>query len=152
MMNAQLTAPARISGDMKKLNSAEEVPGALALGAIDNSGGLPGTVLGSGNKVSVVPVVSKISAGVAEGMLIRKTEPVYPKFARDNHIGGTVVLKANITKTGSLAGLHVVSGPKILAAAALDAAKNWRYRPYTLDNQPVEVETNISIVFSLGKQ
>jgi protein TonB len=152
MMNAQLTAPARISGDMKKLNSAEEAPGALALGAIDNSGGLPGTVLGSGNKLSVVPVVSKISAGVAEGMLIRKTEPVYPKFARDNHIGGTVVLKANITKTGSLAGLHVVSGPKILAAAALDAAKNWRYRPYTLDNQPVEVETNISIVFSLGKQ
>ncbi len=151
MMDAQLTAPSKISNDMKRLNSPDEAPGTLTIGSIDNSGGLPGTVLG-GNKVSVVPAVSRISAGVAEGMLIHKTEPIYPKFAKDNHIGGTVVLKANITKSGALSGLHVISGPKILASAAMDAAKNWRYRPYMLDNQPVEVETNISIVFSLGKQ
>jgi protein TonB len=151
MMDAQLNAPAKISSDVKKPNTQEEAPGALAMNSIDNSGGLPGTVLNGGSKVSVVPVVSKISAGVAEGMLIHKTEPVYPRFAKDNHIGGTVVLKASITKTGGLAGLRVVSGPKILATAAMDAAKNWRYRPYMLDNQPVEVETTISVVFSLGK-
>ena len=58
---------------------------------------------------------SAISAGVAEGMLIHKTEPVYPKFARDNHIGGTVVLKAKIAKNGTLQDLQVVSGPKIWA-------------------------------------
>jgi protein TonB len=89
---------------------------------------------------------------VAEGMLIHKTEPVYPRFAKDNHISGTVVLKAKIGKNGLLQDLRVVSGPKLLGSAALDAAKSWKYRPYMLNNQPVDVDTSISVVFSLGRE
>lgn len=150
MMDAQLSAPSRISKDVKR-TAAEDSPGDLAPVAIDGGSGVPGTVFGGGNKVKVVAPVAAISAGVAEGMLLHRTEPVYPKFAKDNHIGGTVVLKAKIGKNGTLQDLRVVSGPKILASAALEAAKSWRYRPYMLDNQPVEVDTSISVVFSLGK-
>jgi len=150
MMDAQLAAPSRISNDVKKAVPVEEAPGSLSAGAIDDGGSVPGAVFNGGSKMKVV-APSAISAGVAEGMLIHKTEPVYPKFARDNHIGGTVVLKAKITRNGTLQDLQVVSGPKILGAAAMDAARNWRYKPYMLNNQPIEVDTSISMVFSLGK-
>lgn len=150
MMDAQLAAPSRISKDVKAV-PVEDAPGSLSAGAIDDGGSVPGAVFNGGSKMKVV-APSAISAGVAEGMLIHKTEPIYPKFARDNHIGGTVVLKAKITKSGTLQDLQLISGPKILGAAAMDAARNWRYKPYMLNNQPVEVDTSISVVFSLGKQ
>lgn len=152
MMDAQLAAPARISKDMKAPAPVEDAPAAIAPGAIDDGGSVPGAAFGSGSGVKVLAPPSAISAGVAEGMLIHKAEPIYPKFARDNHIGGTVVLKAKIGKNGTLQNLQFVSGPKILGVAAMDAARNWRYRPYMLNNQPVEVETSISVVFSAGKQ
>ena len=60
------------------------------------------------------------------------------------------MLGANITKTGQLANLHVLSGPSMLRNAAMDAVKTWRYRPYQLNNQPVEVETTIHVVFLAG--
>ncbi len=66
-------------------------------------------------------------------------------------MSGTVVIGATITKTGTLQGLHVISGPPMLVRPALEAARTWRYRPYLLDNQPIEVETTISIVFNLGR-
>ena len=90
------------------------------------------------------------SSGVAEGMLLRKIEPIYPKFAKDSRITGTVTLKATITKSGAIEGLQVISGPKILDEAALNAVKFWRYRPYMLNNEPVEVQTTINIVFNLS--
>ena len=150
MMDAQLSAPARISSEIKKPAPVEEPPAGLAPSAIDDGGTVPGAVFKSGSTVTVVPV-PVISAGVAEGILIHKTQPVYPKYARDNRIGGTVVLKAKITKAGTLADLRVISGPRVLDSAALDAAKEWRYRPYTLNHEPVEVETSISVIFSLGQ-
>jgi protein TonB len=149
MMDAQLAAPSRISKDVKAA-PVEDAPGSLSAGAIDDGGSVQGAVFSGGSKMKVV-APSAISAGVAEGMLIHKTEPVYPKFARDNHIGGTVVLKAKIAKNGTLQDLQVISGPKILGTAAMDAARNWRYKPYMLNNQPVEVDTSISVVFSIGK-
>jgi protein TonB len=151
MMDAQLSAPSRISKDVKR-TSAEDTPVTLAPVAIDEGSGVPGQVFGGASKVKVVAPVSAISAGVAEGMLIHKTEPVYPRFAKDNHISGTVVLKAKIGKNGLLQDLRVVSGPKLLGSAALDAAKSWKYRPYMLNNQPVDVDTSISVVFSLGRE
>jgi protein TonB len=61
-----------------------------------------------------------------------------------------VVLQATISKTGSIEGLHVISGPAMLQQAALEAVKNWRYRPYLLNNEPVEVETTVNVIFTLG--
>jgi len=114
---------------------------------MDDNSGVPGTLFGSSSKANVVPHSVAISAGVADGMILRKTQPIYPKFAQDAHITGKVVLKATITKQGTIEGVQVLSGPKILAPSAVDAVKTWKYKPYMLDNQPVSVETNITIVF-----
>jgi protein TonB len=112
-----------------------------------------GSVFGSGNapKVQAAPPKKvNISAGVAVGMLIQKTQPMYPPIAKAARVSGTVVLQATISKTGSIQGLVVVSGPAMLQQAALDAVKQWRYRPYLLNNEPVEVQTTINVIFSLG--
>jgi protein TonB len=153
-MAAQLVAPSRIAGNLKKPSQPDgPPPTAPASVNLDEEGGtLPGSVFGGASKVKYAPHVVAISAGVADGMIIRRTQPVYPKFAQDAHITGKVVLKATITKQGTIEGVQVISGPKILAPSAVDAVKTWKYRPYLLDNQPVSVETNITVVFgSPGK-
>ena len=145
-MAAQLVAPSRIAGNIKR-SQADGPPPAPSPVSLDEGGTLPGSVFGGSSKVKYAPHVVAISAGVADGMIIRKTQPVYPKFAQDAHITGKVVLKATITKQGTIEGVQVMSGPKILAPSAVDAVRTWKYRPYLLDNQPVSVETNITIVF-----
>jgi protein TonB len=66
-------------------------------------------------------------------------------------VEGTVELAATISKTGTIANLRVVSGPPALQQAAFDAVSNWRYRPYLLNGQPVDVETTVNVVFSLQR-
>ncbi len=151
MMNAQLSAPSRIAGSMKKPAAVEEAPAGFSPGAIETSEAVPGQIFGSQHNVKVVPGVSALSAGVAEGMLIHKTAPVYPEFAKAARVSGTVLLGANISTTGTIEGLHVISGPAVLRGPAVDAVKNWRYRPYMLNNQPVEVQTTIKVIFSLDQ-
>jgi peptidyl-prolyl cis-trans isomerase A (cyclophilin A) len=97
------------------------------------------------------PKVVNISSGVAQGMLVSKTPPVYPTAARQAGISGTVVLAATIDTDGTVKELHVVSGPDLLQQAALDAVREWRFRPYLLNGHPVEVRTTINIVFSLPR-
>ncbi|SRR5258708_3644388 len=92
-----------------------------------------------------------ISSGVATGLLIQKTIPIYPPIARSARVEGTVALQAVISKFGTIENLRVVSGPAMLQQAAIDAVKQWRYRPYMLDGDPVEVETTINVIFSLGR-
>jgi TonB family protein len=150
-MAAQLVAPTRIAGQIKKAAPAEEPPpSAPGQVSLEDNNVVPGSVFGGGNKEKVMPHVSAISAGVADGMIIHKTPPVYPKFAQDAHITGKVVLKATITKQGTIEGVQVLSGPKILAPSAVDAVRTWKYKPYMLDNQPIAVETNITVVFGAG--
>jgi TonB family protein len=90
-----------------------------------------------------------ISSGVMQGMLLQKTQPVYPPIAYAQRVSGTVVLQLTISKTGSVDELHVVSGPAMLQQAAVDAVKTWRYSPYLVNNQPVEVETTVNVIFTL---
>jgi len=150
-MDAQLNAPARISGDLKKPAPKDEPAAGFAPTGLDSdSSAAPGAAFSTQHNVRVAPSAA-ISAGVAAGMLIHRTEPLYPKFARDNHINGTVVLGATITKAGSIQNLRVISGPTMLREAALSAVRTWRYRPYLLNNQPVEVQTTINIVFNADK-
>ncbi|MGA8085963.1 MAG: energy transducer TonB [Terracidiphilus sp.] len=150
-MAEQLVAPTRIAGSIKKPASADAPPPAAPSAvSMDDNGGVPGSLFKSASKAKVAPNVVAISAGVADGMILRKTPPIYPKFAQDAHITGKVVLKATITKQGTLEGVQVLSGPKMLAPAAVDAVKTWKYKPYMLDNQPVSVETNITIVFGMA--
>jgi periplasmic protein TonB len=91
----------------------------------------------------------RVSQGVASGLLIKKVQPKYPKKARKNYIQGTVVLHAEINKEGSIANLVLISGDPLLAEAAMDAVKQWQYKPYLLKGQPVSVETEILVNFQL---
>jgi TonB family protein len=90
-----------------------------------------------------------ISYGVAQGLLIQATPPVYPPEAKAAGVSGMVELKIIISKTGSVDEVHVVSGPAMLQQAAIDAVKQWRYNPYLVNKQPVEVETTVNVAFTL---
>jgi protein TonB len=93
----------------------------------------------------------RVTSAVEEGLLLHKTIPVYPAIGRAAGVEGTVMLAATISKTGIIENLRVTSGPPMLRQAALDAVQSWRYRPYVLDGQPVEVETTIDVIFTLGR-
>jgi protein TonB len=75
---------------------------------------------------------------------------MYPPIAKAARVSGTVVLQATISKTGAIENLTVTSGPAMLQQAALDAVRTWRYRPYLLNNEPVEVQTTVNVIFTLG--
>jgi protein TonB len=87
---------------------------------------------------------------MSPGDLIRKVQPAYPALARSARIQGAVVLQATISTQGAIENLKVLSGHPILVPAALEAVRQWRYRPYILNNQPVEVETQVTVNFSLA--
>jgi protein TonB len=97
--------------------------------------------------VAVAPV--RISH-VNEGDLVRKVLPTYPSLARSARIQGSVVLQAVISKQGLIENLRVLSGHPLLVPAAIEAVRQWRYRPYVLNNEPVEVETQVTVNFSLA--
>lgn len=92
-----------------------------------------------------------IISHVEEGMLIRRVQPAYPQLALVTHVQGTVVLKAIIGRDGVIRHVEVLSGPPLLVRAAADAVMQWRYRPFYLSGQPVEVETQITVNFVLAK-
>ncbi|HZP04074.1 MAG TPA: TonB family protein [Terracidiphilus sp.] len=94
--------------------------------------------------------LTRLSSGVMEGRIIRKVVPSYSALQRAMHMEGTVVLQAVISKTGTIENLRVISGPVMLQHSALDAVKQWRYQPYLLNGEPVEVETTVNVVFKLN--
>ncbi len=155
MIGLRLTAPRQLPTGLSRDNGPEAAPGGPI--AMDQGPGIPG---GDPFRRSSHPVVqpaprpigpAHISSGVAAGLLIQKTLPPYPPIAKESRIEGTVVLQAIISKYGAIENLRVVSGPAMLQQAALDAVKQWRYRAYMLDGDPVEVETTINVIFSLGR-
>jgi periplasmic protein TonB len=91
----------------------------------------------------------KISQGLTQGLLIKKVSPVYPQSAKQMHIQGTVELQANIGKDGNVTNVKALKGDIGLARAAIDAVKQWKYKPYTLNNEPVEIQTQITVNFKL---
>lgn len=86
----------------------------------------------------------------AEGGLIYRVQPTYPPLARQARIQGTVQLRAIISKTGAIENLQAIGGHPMLISAALNAVRQWRYRPYLLNGEPVEVETEITVNFVLS--
>lgn len=85
-----------------------------------------------------------------EGNLIYRVQPVYPELARQARIQGPVRLRAIISKTGAIENLQALSGHPMLVSAAVNAVRQWRYRPYLLNGEPVEVETEITVNFMLS--
>jgi TonB family protein len=91
-----------------------------------------------------------VSAGVLQGNKLSGVPPQYPYEARSNHIQGTVVIQVTVTATGEIGEMRIESGPPPLQRAALDAVKTWRYKPYLLNGEAVQVESQVNVVFSLG--
>jgi protein TonB len=86
---------------------------------------------------------------VMEGNLIHRVEPQYPAIARQIRLQGSVILKAIISREGNIERIDVASGQTLLARAATDAVQQWKYRPYLLNGEPIEVETEITVNFIL---
>jgi TonB family protein len=93
----------------------------------------------------------KVSSGVTSGLLIKKVNPIYPLDARAKYIQGTVLLRAEISKTGDITDLELVDGPIELAGSAVAAVRQWKYKPYLLLGQPVTVETQIQVNYELRR-
>jgi len=83
--------------------------------------------------------------------ILTKVMPSYPPEAKKAGVQGRVVLDATISKEGSVVGLHAASGPEMLRQSALDAVHQWKYKPYLLNGNPVEVKTTINIIYTLKK-
>ena len=91
-----------------------------------------------------------LTSHMMEGNLIHKVQPDYPPLARQARIQGSVVLQAVISREGTIENLQVLSGHPMLVPSALTAVRQWRYRPYFLNGEPVEVETQVTVNFVLG--
>jgi periplasmic protein TonB len=124
------------------------VPGGVA-------GGVLGGIVGGAappppppKPVQTGPV--RIGGNVMQAKAIDRVQPTYPAIARAAHVQGTVVLHAIIAKDGTVQQLQLVSGPPLLVNAAMDAVRQWRYSPTELNGEPVEVDTTIQVVFTLG--
>jgi len=126
-------------------NTGAGVPGGIG----DTMGGL-GTAPAPPPPPKAAPQRIQVGGNVESAKLIRKVTPAYPPIARSAHISGTVVLHAVIAKNGMVQQLQFVSGPALLMASAMDAVREWRYEPTELNGQPVEVDTTIQVVYSLG--
>jgi TonB family protein len=97
------------------------------------------------------PQTIHVKGRIMQGQKISGDNPVYPPEARAKKIEGAVVIDATIGKDGVIENLHVSKSPdKLLSQSALDAVRTWRYRPYLLNGEPVEVETTIHVVYSLA--
>jgi protein TonB len=164
IVNGQLRTPTKIPKKVEMIKEDEAPPPVMAATGVVGGvpGGVPGGSMGgvlgsiaSAGAVAALPKIAtpqrvRVSSGVQSGLLIRKVQPTYPPLARQARIQGTVVLQAQISKTGDIENLQLVSGHPMLAPAAIEAVKQWKYKPYLLNGEPVEVETTVQVNFSLA--
>jgi TonB family protein len=124
-------------------------PSLDSIGATGSAGALSGLV-GSGTSAPK-PVLQtlNISQGVSQGLIMKRVQPVYPKTALVMRLEGVVDLTATISKNGDITNLKVIKGDPQLSRAATDAVKQWKYKPYLLNGEPVEITTQITINFKL---
>ena len=128
--------------------SPAPAPPVLEVAAADNSKAtLDNLVSSSASVPRMGPRSVLVSQGVSQGLLLKKVPPVYPPLAAQLHLTGVVQLLATINKQGLITNVKVVSGDSILARAAVEAVRQWKYRPYLLNGQPVDIETQIAVNF-----
>lgn len=146
MIKEEDTPPSQTSGVVGG------IPGGVPGGQL---GGVIGGIIGSTSSITAVPKLEpvkriRVSQGVTQGLLVHKVEPQYPKIALAARITGVVQLHAVISKDGNIKELQALSGPPLLIPSAIDAVKQWRYRPYLLNGEAVEVETSVTVTFQLS--
>jgi periplasmic protein TonB len=163
IINGQLRTPTKIPEKVQMIKEEEAPPPMNSMAGVVGGvpGGVPGGQMGgviggiiNSTPMSVPKIATpqrvRVSQGVTQGLLLRKVQPAYPPLARQARIQGSVLLQAEISKDGSIENLHLISGHPMLAPAAIEAVKQWKYRPYILNGEPVEVDTQITVIFSLS--
>jgi len=168
LTGGQLRTPSRIPENVQMIHEEEAPPPMPSMGGVVGGvpGGIPGGQLGGviggivsqTSSLAAIPKLAlaqpkrvRISQGVTKGLLIQRIEPKYPPLALAAHIWGQVVLKAIISKQGEIKELQLVSGHPMLVPAAIEAVTQWRYRPYLLNGEPVEVESTVTVTFQLSR-
>jgi protein TonB len=160
----KLVTPKAIPKDLKIIKEEAEppdmgggmiggVPGGVAGGS---AGGVLGGVIGGAGSApppppKMTPKRVTVGGNVQAARLVNRVQPLYPPLARQTRISGTVKLHAIIGKNGAVEQLQVVSGHPLLVQSALDAVRQWRYQPTLLNGEPVEVDTEIDVIFSLAQ-
>jgi protein TonB len=163
MQSGKLQAPTSIPKQVTMIKEEEMAPdmGVGVVGGVPGgipggqSGGVLGGIIGGVVGTNLPPppkALARIRQGgnVQQAKLINMVRPVYPPLAKQARISGTVRLHAIIAKDGSVIQLEVVGGHPLLVQSALDAVRQWRYQPTLLNGEPVEVDTTVDVVFSLG--
>jgi protein TonB len=148
--------PAGVSHEVDTAPSQDSAPCAICVpGALPMSSSTNSVINSIGIGVPVVTPPPPVAhppriSHMMEGNLIYKVQPVYPPLARAARIQGPVILRAIISRTGTIENLQTIGGHPMLVGAAIDAVRQWRYRPYILNGDPVEVETQVTVNFSLS--
>ena len=163
LVNGQLRTPTKIPQKVQMIKEEDAPPPDTSMAGVVGGvpGGVPGGQMGGviGGIISSTPVAVphvatpqrvRVSLGVSQGLLIKKVQPNYPPLARQARIQGTVLLQAEISKDGTIENLRLINGHPMLAPAAIEAVKQWRYRPYMLNGEPVAVETQVQVNFTLS--
>jgi periplasmic protein TonB len=163
IVNGQLRTPTKIPQKVQMIKEEEAPPPVMASSGVVGGvpGGVPGGQMGGviGGIISSTPMAVpkvatpqrvRVSQGVSQGLLVKRIQPNYPPLARQARIQGTVILQAEISKTGDIQNLRLISGHPMLAPAAIEAVKQWKYKPYLLNGEPVEVETQVQVNFTLS--
>ena len=162
IINGQLRTPTKIPEKVQMIKEEEAPPPVSTMAGV--VGGVPGAAGGQmggviGGIINSTPIAVphvatpqrvRVSQGVTQGLLIRKIQPTYPPLARQARIQGAVLLQAEISKDGTIQNLRLISGHPMLAPSAIEAVKQWKYKPYILNGEPVEVETQITVNFTLA--
>jgi len=161
LMGDRMVSPAQIPPTVTMLTDTEPPPPMIdpgAAGARDGTGdpNARGTVFNSvlGSDLALPPPPPAVRhppvSRMMEGNLVHRVQPDYPTLARQVRVQGKVVLRAMISREGAIENLQVLSGHPMLIPAAVDAVRQWRYRPYVLNGAPVEVETEVTVNFILS--
>jgi periplasmic protein TonB len=163
IVNGELRTPTKIPQKVQMIKEDEAPPPVMSSSGVVGGvpGGIPGGQMGGviGGIISSTPVAVpkvatpqrvRVSQGVSQGLLVRRVQPAYPPLARQARIQGQVILRAVISKDGSIENLTLVSGHPMLVQSALDAVKQWKYKPYLLNGEPVEVDTEVLVNFTLS--
>jgi protein TonB len=125
-------------------------PAATSIATGSSSGALSALVNTNAINARKAPQETlRISQGVSQGLILKRVQPVYPEQARQMRVEGKVELQANISKSGSITGVKQLSGDPLLGRAATDAVRQWKYKPYFLNGEPIEIQTQITVIFKL---
>lgn len=110
---------------------------------------MPGVISSNSSMLPKPEDAVRVGGDVKPGRLISSVQPLYPPTAKMSHIEGDVVIKTNIDEVGRPVNMHVISGPMALRQAALDALRQWKYAPATLNGQPISTQLEVTIRFRL---